>query len=421
MHWYRVSRTASLSELSLNDAPHAPSALLLSSGFRNGETPSSSLGASRDYNIDLVPKFIMANGNLVKVLIHTDVTKYLEFKSVDGSFVLNSSRVEKVPATDWEALRSPLMGLFEKRRAAKFLSYCQQYNPMDSSTWQQRDLDRMTMYELYQAYGLQPMTVDFLGHAVALHRDDQYWAQPAKATVMKIKLYYESIMRYEGLTSPYIYPLYGLGELPQAFARLSAVHGGTYMLDKAGLEVEYDEAGVYSGVRCGEEFVKSKFVVGDPSYFRERVIKTGQVVRAMCILNHPIPGTGDVGSVQMILPQKQVGRKSDVYVFCCSAAHNVAPKNTWLAFVSTTVETGNPEAELECGLSLLGGVQEKFVEVVDVFEPLDDGKTDKVFISKGYDATSHFETEINDVLDMYERITGKTLDLEKSKDLTQQD
>jgi len=407
--------------LSLNDAPHAPSALLLSSGFRKGETPSSSLGASRDYTIDLVPKLILAKGNLANVLIHTDVTKYLEFKSVDGSFVLNSSRVEKVPATDWEALRSPLMGLFEKRRAAKFLSYCQQYNPTDSSTWQQRDLDRMTMYELYQAYGLQPMTVDFLGHAVALHRDDQYWAQPAKATVMKIKLYYESIMRYEGLTSPYIYPLYGLGELPQAFARLSAVHGGTYMLDKAGLEVEYDEEGVYAGVRCGEEFVKSKFVVGDPSYFRERVIKTGQVVRAMCILNHPIPGTGDVGSVQMILPQKQVGRKSDVYVFCCSAAHNVAPKNTWLAFVSTTVETGNPEAELECGLSLLGGVQEKFVEVVDVFEPLDDGKTDKVFISKGYDATSHFETEINDVLDMYERITGKTLDLEKSKDLTQQD
>lgn len=39
--------------------------------------------------------------------------------------------------------------------------------------------------------------------------------------------------------------------------------------------------------------------------------------------------------------------------------------------------------------------------------------SDKVFISKGYDATSHFETEIDDVLDMYERITGKTLNLEK--------
>lgn len=31
--------------------------------------------------------------------------------------------------------------------------------------------------------------------------------------------------RYEGVRSPYIYPMYGLGELPQAFARLAAVHG----------------------------------------------------------------------------------------------------------------------------------------------------------------------------------------------------
>lgn len=54
------------------------------------------------------------------MLVHTDVVKYLEFKAVDGSFVLNKGRVEKVPATDYEALRSPLMGLFEKRRARSF-------------------------------------------------------------------------------------------------------------------------------------------------------------------------------------------------------------------------------------------------------------------------------------------------------------
>jgi hypothetical protein len=32
---------------------------------------------------------------------------------------------------------------------------------------------------------------------------------------MKIKLYHDSLLRYDGLTSPYIYPRYGLGELPQ--------------------------------------------------------------------------------------------------------------------------------------------------------------------------------------------------------------
>lgn len=309
------------------------------------------------------------------MLIHTDVTKYLEFKAVDGSYVFNKSRVEKVPASDWEALRSPLMGLFEKRRAAKFLGYCQQYDPANSTTWRNWDLTEMTMYELYNQFGLDPMTVDFIGHAIALHRDDQYMVRPAQSTVMKIKLYYESMMRYEGLTSPYIYPLYGLGELPQAFARLSAVHGGTYMLDRPDLEVEYDESGVAQGVKCGEEVAKTKFIVGDPSYFRDRVVKTGQVVRAMCILSHPIPGTGDATSFQMILPQKQVGRRSDIYVFCCSYTHNVAPKDKWIAFVSTTVETTSPADELKAGLSLLGHIDEKFVEVVDVFEPLDDGKT----------------------------------------------
>ena len=45
----------------------------------------------------------------------------------------------------------------------------------------------------------------------------------------------------------------------------------------------------------------------------------------------------------------QVNRKSDVYVFCCSYSHNVAPRDKWIAFVSTTVETSNPEAELASG------------------------------------------------------------------------
>lgn len=38
-------------------------------------------------------QFIMANGALVRVLIHTDVTKYLYFKAVDGSFVYNKGKV----------------------------------------------------------------------------------------------------------------------------------------------------------------------------------------------------------------------------------------------------------------------------------------------------------------------------------------
>jgi RAB protein geranylgeranyltransferase component A len=36
---------------------------------------------------------MMANGKLVRVLLHTGVVKYLEFKAVDGSYVLSKGKV----------------------------------------------------------------------------------------------------------------------------------------------------------------------------------------------------------------------------------------------------------------------------------------------------------------------------------------
>jgi hypothetical protein len=38
----------------------------------------------------------MACGKLVKMLLHTKVTRYLEFKSVDGSYVFKEGRILKV-------------------------------------------------------------------------------------------------------------------------------------------------------------------------------------------------------------------------------------------------------------------------------------------------------------------------------------
>jgi len=191
---------------------------------------------------------------------------------------------------------------------------------------------------------------------------------------------------------------------------------GTYMLNQPDAEVIFDETtGKAIGVKTAAGTAKATLaVVGDPSYFPGRCLRSSRVVRATCVLSHPLPGTGDAASCQVIVPQKQVTppRRSDVYVFCCSATHAVAPRGRWLAFVSTTVETNNPEAELEPGLALLGSVDAKFVEVVDVLEPEDSGSSSRAFISRGYDATTHFESTVDDVLEMYTRITGKVIDLD---------
>ena len=52
------------------------------------------------------------------------------------------------------------------------------------------------------------------------------------------------------------------------------------------------------------------------------------------------------------------------------------------------------------------------MSVTDLYEPISNGKDDGIFISRSYDATSHFETTCSDVMDIYKRITGNELKVE---------
>uniref|UniRef100_A0A671UIP8 Rab GDP dissociation inhibitor n=1 Tax=Sparus aurata TaxID=8175 RepID=A0A671UIP8_SPAAU len=74
--------------------------------FNLPDSPPESMGRGRDWNVDLIPKFLMANGQLVKMLLYTEVTRYLDFKVVEGSFVYKGGKIFKVPSTETEALAS---------------------------------------------------------------------------------------------------------------------------------------------------------------------------------------------------------------------------------------------------------------------------------------------------------------------------
>ncbi|PVD24833.1 hypothetical protein C0Q70_15319 [Pomacea canaliculata] len=370
-------------------------------------------GRGRDWNVDIIPKFLMANGQLVQLLISTGVTRYLEFKSVEGSYVYKrDGKIHKVPADEKEALASSLMGMFEKRRFRKFLQFVQEFDENDPAKWQGVDPNAMPAYKLYEKFSLDENTQDVTGHALALYLNDKYMNNPCKELISRCKLYSDSLSRYG--KSPYLYPLYGLGELPQGFARQVAIYGGTYMLDKPNLKIRYDEQGKVVGVEDDKgDMARCDVLVCDPTYVPEKCKSIGKVVRAICILDHPIPNTKDAPSVQIIIPQNQVNRKDDIYVCVVSNTHQVCPKGFYLAIVSTTVETSSPEQELKPGLDLLGPILEKFVSVSDLYEPDDDGKESRVFITKSYDATTHFETTCIDVLQTYRRITGENFDPSK--------
>lgn len=106
--------------------------------YSAGDEPWKKYGRANDWNIDLIPKFLMSSGELTNILVSTDVTRYLEFKQVAGSYVQQGSSskatVAKVPSDAGEALKSPLMGIFEKRRMKSFIEWVGTFDAKDTAT-----------------------------------------------------------------------------------------------------------------------------------------------------------------------------------------------------------------------------------------------------------------------------------------------
>lgn len=203
------------------------------------------------------------------------------------------------------------------------------------------NINAMTMKEVYDKFGLEASTRDFVGHSMALYTTDDYinTKGQAREAVERIRLYVNSMARYG--KSPYIYPLYGLGELPQGFARLSAIYGGTYMLNTDVDEVLYDDKNHVTGIKAtmlerGDEDKSMKFetktkkIIADPSYFPKKTSTTGHLLKAICVLNHPVQGTDNSDSVQLIIPQSQVGRKNGKLT-----AHTSQPHTLHLSLIPT--------------------------------------------------------------------------------------
>eukprot|EP01054_Gregarina_sp_Poly1_P002515 Gregarina_sp_Poly_1__2514@NODE_1680_length_3547_cov_454_777874_g825_i1_p1_GENE_NODE_1680_length_3547_cov_454_777874_g825_i1NODE_1680_length_3547_cov_454_777874_g825_i1_p1_ORF_typecomplete_len486_score60_61GDI/PF00996_18/3_8e118Amino_oxidase/PF01593_24/8_6e06_NODE_1680_length_3547_cov_454_777874_g825_i120883428 len=378
--------------------------------FENGAAPPESWGANREWNVDLIPKFIMANGKLTKILIKSQVKDYLEFKVVEGTYVYqhqkagwltNEKFIHKVPSSDKEALTSSLIPYSEKVRGRSFFIFIANWNRSDPKTWGKFNPDKTPMSEVYQSFGLQENTIDFVGHAIALYTTDEYMHQPMGVTMDRLRLYMNSLVRYG--TSPFIYPMYGLGTLPEGFSRLSAVYGGTYMLSTPIEKFLYGKDGKVIGVQTERgEVAHCKMVVCDPSYVKDtpKVALIGKVIRCINVLNAPIPSTGGRDSCQIILPQKQLGRHSDIYIAEISADHGVAKQGKYIALVSTTIETENPLEEIKPALNLLGDIEKQFVNITNMYVATDEGKADNVFVTDSYDATSHFESATENCLTM---------------------
>eukprot|EP00915_Cephaloidophora_sp_WS-2016_P007823 GHVH01010823.1.p1 GENE.GHVH01010823.1~~GHVH01010823.1.p1 ORF type:complete len:487 (-),score=62.04 GHVH01010823.1:35-1417(-) len=397
--------------------------------FRNTSDTPTALGANRDWNVDLVPKFVMACGKLVKILIKTKVTRYLEWVVVDGSFVYQFQKamfgnmfggdkhIHRVPASDIEALKSNLMGPLEKNRCKNFFQYLAQFKIDDPSTYKSFDPMKTTMQEVYDHYGLCDTTIEYLGHCVALNPNEDYFNKPCGDTLEKMVVYIYSVAKYG--SSPYIYPLYGLGGLPEGFSRLAAVHGGTYMLNTPVHSFSFDSEGNIDGVIAGEDKtkIKTKAVFCDPTYMESKNIKSKHdVIRCVCILDEAPKQIGDRNSAMVIIPSGQANRKTDIYITIISSVHGVCAKGKYVACIATICETSKPESEIKIALDLLPQINESFVQITPFLVPEKGLQEKGIFCSSSYDESSHFESATQEVLNLYKQYTGVELDLDITAD-----
>ena len=116
--------------------------------------------------------------------------------------------------------------------------------------------------EMLQRFELEDNNIDFIGHAVALYTNDNFINKPCVELMRKIQLYMDSMGKNP---SPFIYPIFGLGGIPEGFSRISAVNGGTFMLNTDIKEFLF-ENGKIVGVRGEEGIAKCTTVICDPTY-----------------------------------------------------------------------------------------------------------------------------------------------------------
>ena len=95
----------------------------------------------------------------------------------------------KVPANDKEALSSNLLGMMDKKNILYLYKFINGVDFDDKSTWNNWDINTISMEEVFKYYKITESSIDFLGHAVALNFNDTYLVEPAAPTIKKMQLY----------------------------------------------------------------------------------------------------------------------------------------------------------------------------------------------------------------------------------------
>merc|ERR1719370_471661 len=286
---------------------------------------------SRKFNLDLTPRLLFARGPMVELLISSNISRYTEFKSVTRVLTLLDGKLEQVPSSRSDVFNTKHISVVEKRVLMKFLTQCLQEEEGEE------ELDK-TFGDFLKVHKLTPNLTHFVVHSIAMTHPDFPQAVGLKAT----RKFLSSLGRFG--PTPFLWSMYGTGELPQAFCRLCAVFGGIYYLGRTldGLVVKEGkaEAVVTEGrrIQCDQVVLPASLV---PKELRlgEPEVSTASCSRAVLLSKASLLPTDKEQLTFLSLPKQKDGlRGSAAHLIEVGAGTAACPKGLHLLHASTAGE-----------------------------------------------------------------------------------
>ncbi|KAM0941561.1 putative GDP dissociation inhibitor, FAD/NAD(P)-binding domain superfamily [Dioscorea sansibarensis] len=319
---------------------------------------------SRGFLLDIHgPRVLFCGDPMVDLLIKSGASHHVEFKSVDGSLIFWDGRLCPVPDSRQAIFRDRSLGLAEKSQMMKFLNLVRSHIGLDgkerddgSGNIAEEDLE-IPFVEFLEKQRLPPKIKSIILYAITFADYDQDGGESCnkliktKEGIEIIALYSSSIGRFPNAMGAFIYPMYGQGELPQAFCRCAAVKGALYVLRMPVVSLLMDEENkLCKGVRLtsGQEILSSQLVM-NPSFAVQNSelhmqsapeglnssSLLGKVARGVCVTNCSVQL--ELSNILLIFPPRSLhsDQLASVRALQLSSNVSVCPQGYFVVYLST--------------------------------------------------------------------------------------
>jgi RAB protein geranylgeranyltransferase component A len=259
----------------------------------------------RGFNLDFNPRLIFSMGKATDLMIEAQIDNYISFRSLKGLYFcdkLEGSQLETVPTDKGGIFKSKVFSLQEKKELFNFLNTAMRYYTKESNleieqnsindfkknlykdihhsineVSKKQDFMNENFIEFMKSAGVtSSKTIRLIACCMCNYRVNPLISKKSKfedhrtgAMLDRLTRFINSMHVHGEL--PYLYPIYGTGDITQICSRISAVYQSTFLLGTE-LEIKSTEYSEEEGhnlsiLISGQETpVKAKQIYFGPEY-----------------------------------------------------------------------------------------------------------------------------------------------------------